>query len=66
MTLALGSTGIELSSTSIFQDTISEGLPFLAVSVTSSGQLRLGALVSDKLKYQGKYEFKRFHMNKKF
>ena len=45
---ALGSAEIELSSTSISQDTISEGLPFLGVTVMS-GQSSHGALVSNNV-----------------
>ena len=46
--VALGSTEIELSSTSISQDTIFEGLPFLGVNVMS-GQRSRGAVVSDNV-----------------
>ena len=48
MIVALGSTETELSSTSISQDTIFEGLPFLGVTVMS-GQGSRGAVVSNNV-----------------
>ena len=47
-TVALGTTEIELSSTSISQDTISEGLPLLGVT-DMSGQRSHGAVVSNNV-----------------
>lgn len=48
MIVALGSAETELSPTSISQDTISEGLPFLGVTVMS-GQSSHGAVLSNNV-----------------
>ena len=50
MILALGSTPSDVSLTRIFQDTTSEGLPGLGVTVMSRGQYTDGGHMSSEVK----------------